>query len=407
MRICILSIALLIATSVSPAWADVFLLKNGGKVTGDLLEPAAASPDFYLVAISAGGKIKLAKDQVESVLAKTEEERRYEAMLPKVENSVAAHFTMALWCHDKGLVKQRQFHLEQVIRIDPEHENARHGLGYSKVKGRWIRPDEWQKKQGYVFYKGDWRSRQEIMLDQARSKVEVAEAEWQKQLRVWQRWLDKKRHDDAVDKIKAIEDRAAAGPIADLLKREDRIHVKLVYIEALGRLSTHKGNEILMEMAIEDESRRIRNECMEQLENQGTVAAVGHFLRVLQRSQGASLKNNVKLNRAGIALGRMGNKEAIQPLIEALVTEHIVSGGNSATQGLGRLGVGFGNAGGGGGTFQAGGNSKPTKRKFNNEEVLYGLKELTGQDFRFDQEGWKKWLIQSRTPRDVNLRRDD
>ena len=107
------------------------------------------------------------------------------------------------------------------------------------------------------------------------------------------------------------------------------------------------------------------------------------------------------VNRAGWALGRLGNPEAVLPLINALVTTHqqMVGGG-------GGINAGFGSDGGVG--FGAGGKPKIIQRDFMNQDVLSALSQLVppGFNYSYNEEAWHHWYTRANTPTAVNLRRD-
>jgi hypothetical protein len=137
---------------------------------------------------------------------------------------------------------------------------------------------------------------------------------------------------------------------------------------------------------------------LDYLEKQTGTNAVAIYIK---RMKDKSASNTI-VNRAAVALGRMKDLSAVRPLIDSLTTWHIVdlpqSGGNMNST--------FGN-GPGAGTFSFG--SKPTQelREFQNSSVRDALTSLTGQDFGYDQQTWRRWLAsQRRSQPTVDARRD-
>ncbi len=49
---------------------------------------------------------------------------------------------LAAWCEDKGLREQAIAHYSEVVRLAPGREAAWRHLGFKKVGGRWVKPDE-------------------------------------------------------------------------------------------------------------------------------------------------------------------------------------------------------------------------------------------------------------------------
>ena len=68
---------------------------------------------------------------------------------------------MAEWCREAGLNDEREKHLEELLLLDAEHKGARAALGYTKVDGRWVLPEEHMRSLGYVRFEGGWRLPQE------------------------------------------------------------------------------------------------------------------------------------------------------------------------------------------------------------------------------------------------------
>ena len=128
---------LVVMSFSGPLHADVFLLKSGGQVEGELIaEPVSGVVRYYVVKLSSGGTVTLARAQDERIARKSEAEVQYEKILASLVDDADSHWQLAEWCRSHGLREQRSAHLEHVIRHDPGHVDARHGLGYSQVNGR-------------------------------------------------------------------------------------------------------------------------------------------------------------------------------------------------------------------------------------------------------------------------------
>ncbi len=53
-----------------------------------------------------------------------------------------AQMKLAAWCRENGLKAQAVAHYHVVVRLDPSNEKAWKQLGYRRVSGRWVRPEE-------------------------------------------------------------------------------------------------------------------------------------------------------------------------------------------------------------------------------------------------------------------------
>lgn len=392
----LLSLILLPATS---ARADVFHLARGGRIEGELLNPEEKPRESYLVRMRGGGTIKLSDDQVARVEALSAAEREYRERLLKMPPTVEGHWEMAEFCRENGLEESRDFHLAEILKLDPDHEKARYGLGYSKVDGRWVQYDEYMRSRGYVKHHGRWRLPHEVVLEERDRKLEEAQKDWVQKLRMWRGWLGKKRSLDAQREIQDVKDWRATPAVVALLDDAESRKEKLLWIDVLGKLPTHAAWSALVRYAVEDNDEAIREACISKLEVSGTRPVVNVLLRALD------VDNREHINRAAIVLGRLGDKSAVPALIDHLVTKHKVVQQAPSGGGLGPIGATFGRNGGGG--LSAGNSTKVVEVELFNPGVLGALVALTDQRLGQDPVNWRQWYEETNTPKSVDLRRRD
>ena len=389
---------------VGPSQAAVFLLVSGGQIEGEWLNRNEKQRQTYVVRMDSGGVITLGNAQVDEVLEKSEDLAWYEQELPKIQQTIEGHWGMAEKCRERRLKEQREHHLEEILKLDPEHERARHGLGYSRVDDRWVKTDEWKTNQGYIRYRGDWRIPQDVMLEKAAEEADKRERDWKKQVTTWRTWITRPRgkEQDAIDAIRAIDDPNAAAALAVILKDEkEQRNLRMLVIEAMGGLESPVAVGAFIERAMKDPDPNVRDACLDQLVHFGTARAVQAFQKLLEAS------DNKIVNRAAFCLGSLGQPEATLALINSLVTEHRFLVQTSGAPG--RMNVGFGDGpGGGGNNFGVGGRPKLVKPKLQNESVLNALVALNpGVHFGYNIEAWKAWYVDQHQPLPGDLRRDD
>jgi hypothetical protein len=179
------------------------------------------------------------------------------------------------------------------------------------------------------------------------------------------------------------------------LKGETVESVRKLYIETLARIASPDAWQTLVLCSLDDEDEEIRLTCLDYIEKQTGTGATGMYIKRLRS------KENYMINRAGAALGRMKDPSAVNPLIDALVTLHSVmiqppSGNMNST---------FGNSPQGGTFSFGGGGPKYEDRQFQNTSVRDALVSLTGQDFGYDRQAWKRWLA-SQKKQNVDARRE-
>ena len=381
-----------------PAGAEVFHLTTGGTIEGKLINTLSEPTPRYVIK-TVSGRIVLEKSRVVRIEQKPEVLRQYEAALPAVPNTVDGHFKMAQKCAQLKLFAQRDYHLEQVLKLEPDHERARQLLGYTRAADGWHKADLWMKEQGYLKISGRWRIPQEVANDRLREQRSDEEKNWREQIRRWETAIVKGRSNraEALQNLKAIEAYRATPALADRLndlRQPPPREMRLLYVTLLSKIGGTVASNTMMKRVMEDPDELVRERCMEQLRQWKSTRAMHYFIEKL------SSKENAVVNRAGAALGSLGNTDAILPLIDALVTTHqfqVGSGGN--------LNAGFSSDGGVG--FGAGGKPKIIRQDFNNRNVHAALQHLVSQNlpYLYNEEGWRNWYTRSNTPIGVNLRR--
>jgi hypothetical protein len=316
---------------------------------------------------------------------------------------------MAEWCKEVGLRGPRERHLQEVILREPGHEAAHQALGHQRFDGKWQTPEAHMASQGYVKYHGAWRTKQDITLAKANEAVESKVIEWRQQIRIWRSWIGRKREQEGYANLRAIRDPNAAPTLIDLLdeKKQPR-DLRALAVDVLAELPGHPGEQTLIKLAIFDADESIRDACLDHLVRHQSKSAVMQYIALLKHEQ------NLVVQRAAAALGRLNDPLAATALMEALVTIHeiLISPGNGGQGGLGPIASTFGNSPSGGinpsgGGFSAG-SAKPVKKKvpINNDAALKALTTLyPGTNFAFDKVAWKQWYVEKFEPPSVNLRR--
>ncbi len=398
-----------LATVVSPAAAEVFRLANGGQIEGEWLNRDEAKPEKYIVGLPSGGKITLEASRVKEIVAQRPEEAEYEKIRPQYPDTPQGQWDLAKWCEEHKLSSQQKAHLKRVIQLDPNHADARHALGYSQIDGQWTTQEESMTKQGYRKYKGRWRTAQEIEILEKKRKTELAEKDWYQKIKRWRSWLGGSADQQARENIAGIADPAAVKALATDLRDDKEPADRLLYVEALAKIEDPAAPRALAIDAIDDPVEEVRLTSLDHLEKTKNAEVVGYFVSRLDPKK----SDNVHVNRAGVALGRMKDPSAVGPLINALITTHkfqVNTGnpGSMSTTFNKNTPSGSGAVGGMGGMgFGTGGNQpKMIQTQFMNQSVLDALAVLTGQNFGFNRLAWHAWFNAQKKNEAVNARRD-
>jgi hypothetical protein len=236
------------------------------------------------------------------------------------------------------------------------------------------------------------------MLRERQSQVSEQVSDWRSKLKLWRRWLedrDPARTRQAIDEFNKLEDPMAAEPLVELLKNESNDKIRGMLLAAAARIDHQAAVNVLVVASVEDPNEEIRYQALEYLVGSQRPGLVAPYAKLLKSPE------NVFVNRAAVALGSIGDKSAMGPLIDALVTEHKkVTGGNSGggdTMSFSPTAGGF-SFGGGGPTV--------TKYQLRNPDVLSALVRLSGgETFGYEADRWRAWLATQTAAQQVNLRR--
>lgn len=366
------------------ARADIFQLTDGGEVVGTLVE--RGEQNEYVVQTKLGARVTLANKQVKDVVRQGPQQTEYESRSRALPDTVAAHRSLATWCKEHQLAELADHHLKRILELDPQDEQARTSLGYQKHQGRWLSRDDIMAARGMRFYDGSYRTEQDIALRSLDKQYADAEIEWLRQLKLWRNWLDNRRADrveEAHAGLMQITDPVAATSVVQMLRRERDEEVRQMWMEILGQIRHPASMRELIELSLSEPLRDTRVRCVEYLLGMDETIDIQPYVKALRS------KDNQTVNVAADALGRIGNTEAISPLIDALITTHRlqISGG-------GNIGASFSPDGSSG--LSAGG---PTyvDEDVKNPEVRRALMALSnGQDFEYDERAWSNWYVNER-----------
>jgi len=378
--------------------AETFHLSTGSAVEGKLLNPEQEPRTTYEIQTSIG-KLVLSVKQVRKVVTKSQVLQQYEESLPKVPNTVAGHLDMAEKCASVNLFEQRDHHLLEVLRIDPDNAVVREKLGFVKINGQWRKEDVLMRQQGFVRDGGRWRTKQELAVKRANEDIEDAEIQWRTKIMRWESTIlhNPAKAGEAIANIRAIKDYRATKTLAERLNQVKLSRdMKFMYLEVLITIGGNVPVEAMLKCITMDPDEVLRQRCLSQLRKWQSRSAMSFFISLLDAS------DNQTVNNGGYALGELAMADALLPLIKALRTKHIytIGGGNNINANFSPNQPGLGG-------LNFGGKPKAVEQYMVNRSVHSAILTIVpeGVNFGYDQEAWMQWYIRLNTPQNLNLRR--
>ena len=378
--------------------AETFHLSTGSTVQGKLLNPDQDPRTTYEIETPIG-KLVLSVKQVRQVVIKPLVLQQYEESLPKVPNTIDGHLEMANKCASVNLFEQRDFHLLEVLRIDPDNATIREKLGFVKINGQWRKEDVLMRQQGFVRDGGRWRTRQELTVKQANEDVEDAEIQWRIKIMRWESIIlhNPAKASVAIASIRAIKDYRATKTLAERLNQVKLSRdIKFMYLEVLIAIGGNVPVEAMLKCISMDSDEALRQRCLNQLRKWQSRSAMLFFISLLNAT------DNQTVNNGGYALGELAMADALLPLIKALRTRHTytIGGGNNINANFSPNQPGLGG-------MNFGGKPKVVDQYLVNRSVHSAILTIVpeGVNFGYDQDRWMQWYIRLNTPQNINLRR--
>lgn len=394
--------------------ADLIRLKSGGEIRGTIpREKGATSGPQVTIETLSGAKVTVPQEQIAFVSRRPLKVEEYEARARRTPNTVEAQWALAEWCRENNLRSQRDDHLEQIVKLDPEHEKAHYGLKHTKVNGEWMTREERMTSQGYVKYKGRWITPQELELTEKTEAEREREERWFQQIHVWKNWLTGThagRSKDALKAFSEIKDPDAVSALVKNFQDESNKQLRSMYISILDNIPGPKPVSALVTQSLHDVDYELRYKSLNAIKEDQYESATPLYVRELKNDL------NVVVNRAGKALERTADERVIPQLIDALITTHryrvrvpdpggvgFRSDGTGATNGSGtvlppdiEMALRSGQLNGviinqPSNQMQRPAKFVTIKRDEQNQAVLAALQKITGQNFGFNERTWRLW----------------
>jgi len=384
------------------AWADVVYLRNGQKVEGKVLK------DDWVVRLQlpSGAVVEFPRADVEKVEYTLPPQEEFKERFKALSGDDAeGFFRLGLWAKRHGMSKEAQICFERALKIEPDHTGARLQLGYVRVGSEWLQFEEAQKKKGLVKYKGRWMTKEEAerlkFAERKRHMTKVVE-----NLITRFRSRDPLKAKKAEKEFAKIKDPAAIEAIAKNFPRLKPEH-RLLVIETLkNNFKAEDVGDLLIGVALRDPEEDVRKEAALALRHLRCTWAYAEFIKALFYERSESVRD-----AASDALGYLRDSYAIEPLIAGLcvkvgtgralsnlrmfsgtITSRVVGWKEYITP-RGKLRVPI-IVQVESGTSVGGGDNAPTY--IENGQALHALKHITGVNFWYEKDKWRKWWAENK-----------
>jgi hypothetical protein len=135
MKVRALLVGLALAFAAGPALADVIHLSSGGKVRGKIVKETARS----VTVEGLGGTTVVPRNEIEKIERGSSAVEQYRKRLARIdENDPDARTKLGKWLIKQRLDELGRRQLQEAIKLDPEHSEAREALGYVRKDGAWV-----------------------------------------------------------------------------------------------------------------------------------------------------------------------------------------------------------------------------------------------------------------------------
>ncbi len=385
---------------------DILELRSGGEFEVRLIDQTQTeNRKFVVFKTESGGIVKLDQKYVGSVLPADEDQKRYAKLRDELPNTAEANWEIIDWCksQSRGRTKfkdQIQYHLENIITIEPNDRKARQLLGYEDFNGQWSLKELRYRKYGYVRDKSNWVPKLAQQIERNVDQRDAKTGSVKERFSRWTRELNQSRLSLAeLERMlfDLVTPETASFVFEEAAKEKDQpAALRSMYVEAFGGTPSLASAGALVYFCVTDVDGEIRERALTLLlqpefnQDFAMRRAIDEFL---------NSKNFTYSQRAAILIRSLSQvpganpREVLVPLIDSLVSvrEVPIPGATEA----GRMNTSFSNNGGIG--FTAGGGPQTMKKEVRNGYSLEALKQITGKDFGYNETLWSNFFVDNFT----------
>lgn len=294
-----------ILLSVMPAIAKTVTvtLVDGSNMTGTVIKQY----EDRIVIKTIGGTLEISNSDIKAIeVTQTAIEKYNRRFKNKTFRTASAHLTVAQWCKKNNLRTQYFWHLNEAIKIDPDHEESHRALGHERYQKKWIENGVIKSKEIWVSKK----EREQLKLEEARLAEQVKKRKAEVKLGIQRKSSGRQKALKPV-KLHAWERDFFMKYIPDLDSKDWRkrgIAIKTL----VSQKFSHKVPSLLMEVINtgSDLSRQSAIEALSMMDCPGAIP-------LLEEKALGDPSGPVR-GRAASALGKIGGSTSVPVLLKAL-----------------------------------------------------------------------------------------
>lgn len=377
--------ALVACLCLSPTFADVFYLTSGGEIEGQF---RGETETHYQVRTFVG-QVELAKSDVVKHESGPSIFDAYDRQLALLNNTADELVALADWCGDNGLSKERREHLNQALQLDPDHAAARAALGYTRVGNLWVESEtviETEAQRTAAANQAQREAEREQRRTRSKLHFELKDIE-----RKYFSGVARERAQGGIELLAfSVRDPLALPAMFDYLKGQRSLLMRDRIVKVFTHSTDPQTTLYIVYAALKDPSQKIRQYAIKELFRRDPQDVVPILAAAVD------LNSNAIKTRAADLLTKFNDPSAIPALIDNLVSQQMAS-----IEYVDRTSY----------SKQIRWRSKSatiadiprdypeyfeTKRRRAEVSVYHhpvrdALRRLTGVDFGFDQNAWRRW----------------
>ena len=387
---------------------DSVKLRTGVRLHGKIIKEGKDEKgrDFTIIKTENQSTLKLDKRFVGDTHVVDDDDKIYNNKIKIMDDTAQHHWSAVKWCEDQrsGAIRykdQIDFHLNRIMLLDPNDTRVRHRLDYDYLEeqDRWVPRKLYWSSLGYRSRGKAWVPKLQDDVNQFADTTKSNLGDLKSRFSVWKRNVSVGRLSQA-ELEKELFSIAEPLSVPMLFKESKKVSdpaIAALYVEAFGKIASGSAAQALVYFSVEGGPNRERALDLLLQEHYQPSFVAGHLARYFDPNK----YSNETLQRAAFNVGEVNDINSVLPLVGVLSTKHVIAPADDP----GRLTSTFSGDGQLSG-FSTGGSGGPKTVVVQNKNTLGALRKLSGEDFGFDPDQWKKWYVETHNQTDVNVRGD-